>query len=29
MPGLNGGRPMAEVILLRGNDWKILSAPLD
>ena len=29
MPGLTGGRPTAEVILLRGNDWKVVSAPLD
>jgi hypothetical protein len=28
-PSLNGGHPVVEVILLRGTDWKVLSAPLD
>lgn len=28
-PSLNGGHPVVEVILLRGADWKVLSAPLD
>jgi hypothetical protein len=29
IPSLNGGHPVVEVILLRGTDWKVLSAPLD
>lgn len=29
MPGLNSGHPVVEVILVRGNDWKVVSAPLD
>lgn len=28
-PSLNGGHPVVEVILLRGTDWKAVSAPLD
>jgi hypothetical protein len=28
-PSLNGGHPVVEVILLRGTDWKVVSAPLD
>ncbi len=29
MPSLDGGRPVVEVILVRGNDWKIVSERLD
>jgi hypothetical protein len=28
IPNLNGGRPEVEVILVRGGDWKVVSAPL-
>jgi hypothetical protein len=29
MPGLDGGHPVAEVTLVRGDHWKVVSAPLD
>jgi hypothetical protein len=29
MPSLDGGHPVVEVILVRGNDWKLVSEPLD
>jgi len=29
MPGLDGGHPIAEVTLVRGDHWKVVSAPLD
>jgi hypothetical protein len=29
LPSLNGGRPVVEVILLNGSDWKVVSEPLD
>jgi hypothetical protein len=29
LPSLDGGRPVVEVILLNGSDWKVVSEPLD
>ena len=29
MPSLDGGHAVVEVVLVRGNDWKVVSAPLD
>jgi len=29
MPYLDGGHPVAEVILVRGSDWKVVSESLD
>ena len=29
MPSLDGGRPVAEVILVRGDDWKVVTERLD
>jgi hypothetical protein len=29
LPSLDGGRPVVEVILLNGRDWKTVSEPLD
>ena len=29
MPGLDGGHPVTEVTLVRGDHWKVVSAPLD
>lgn len=29
LPGLDGGRPVAEIILVRGSEWKVVSEPLD
>ncbi len=29
MPGLDRGHPLVEIILVRGDDWKVVSAPLD
>jgi hypothetical protein len=29
MPGLDSGHPVVEVILVRGDDWKTVSASLD
>ena len=29
MPGLDSGHPVVEVSLVRGNDWTVVSAPLD
>ena len=29
MPGLDGSRAVAEIILVRGSDWKVVSEPLD
>ena len=29
MPGLDSGRPVAEVTLVRGDHWKVVAAPLD
>ena len=29
MPAMNNGRPIAEVLLLNGTDWKAVSEPLD
>jgi hypothetical protein len=29
MPGLDGGRPVAEVTLVRGDDWKVVTERLD
>jgi hypothetical protein len=29
MPGLDGSRPVAEIILVRSSDWKVVSEPLD
>ena len=29
MPGLDSGHPVAEVTLVRGDQWKVVSAPLD
>ena len=29
MPTMNGGRPIAEILLLNGTDWKVVSEPLD
>lgn len=28
-PHLDNGRPVAEVILVRGDDWKVVNEPLD
>ncbi|OLD39896.1 MAG: hypothetical protein AUI57_01505 [Candidatus Rokubacteria bacterium 13_1_40CM_2_68_8] len=28
-PGLDNGRPVAEVTLVRGDDWKVVIEPLD
>jgi hypothetical protein len=29
LPGLDGSRPVAEIILVRGSEWKVVSEPLD
>ena len=29
LPSLDRGRPVVEVILLNGSDWKVVSEPLD
>jgi len=29
MPRLDGSRPIVEVTLLRGNDWKVVTEQLD
>ena len=29
MPSLDGGRPVAEITLVRGDDWKVVTEPLD
>ena len=29
MPGLDGSRPLAEVTLVRGDEWKIITVRLD
>ena len=29
MPSLDGGRPVAEVTLVRGDDWKVVTERLD
>lgn len=29
MPGLDSGHPVAEVTLVRADQWKVVSAPLD
>jgi hypothetical protein len=29
MPSLDGSHAVVEVVLVRGNDWKVVSAPLD
>ena len=29
MPGLHSGHPVAEVTLVRGDQWKVVAAPLD
>jgi hypothetical protein len=29
LPGLDGNRPVAEIILVRGSEWKLVSEPLD
>jgi hypothetical protein len=29
MPAMNNGRPVAEILLLNGTDWKAVSEPLD
>jgi hypothetical protein len=29
MPTLDGGRPVAEITLVRGDDWKVVTERLD
>ena len=29
MPSLDGGRPVVEVTLIRGDDWKVVTERLD
>ena len=28
-PAMNNGRPVAEILLLNGTDWKVVAEPLD